>query len=223
MRWQHPRLGLVSPAVFIPIAEETGFIVEIGRWVMHESCRQARQWQQQGFPPLRMGVNISSLQFKQQSMASLVRQALAETGLDARYLELELTESAIMQNVDQVNDTLNELKEIGVNLSVDDFGTGYSSMSYLKRFPLDTLKIDRSFVMDITTDPNDAAIIKAIIALAKSLGLKTIAEGVETEDQLRFLREQRCDEMQGFLASRPLPAAEMEQFFVEKRKFCQFF
>ncbi|MBI5557821.1 MAG: EAL domain-containing protein [Deltaproteobacteria bacterium] len=223
VRWQHPRLGLVSPAMFIPIAEETGFIVEIGGWVMLESCRQARQWQQQGVPPLRMGVNISSLQFKQQSMASLVRQALEETGLEARYLELELTESAIMQNVDQVNDTLNELKEIGVNLSVDDFGTGYSSMSYLKRFPLDTLKIDRSFVKDITTDPNDAAIIKAIIALAKSLGLKTIAEGVETEDQLRFLREQRCDEMQGFLASKPLPAAEVEQFFAEKRKFCQFF
>ena len=196
IRWQHPRLGMVSPAMFIPIAEEAGLIVDSGQWVLLEACRQAMQWQQAGFAPVRMGVNISSLQFKQQSLASLVRQVLQKTGFDARYLDLELTETAIMQNVSLINDTLTELKEIGVNLSVDDFGTGYSSMSYLKRFPLDTLKIDRSFVMDITTDANDAAIIKAIIALEKSLGLKTIAEGVETGEQLAFLQEQRCDEIQ---------------------------
>ncbi|MEW6288324.1 MAG: EAL domain-containing protein [Thermodesulfobacteriota bacterium] len=220
VRWQHPRLGMVPPAMFIPIAEEAGLIVEIGQWVLLEACRQAVQWQQAGFAPLRMGVNISSLQFKQQSLVSLVRQVLQTTGFAARFLELELTESAIMQNVGQVNDTLVELKEIGVNLSVDDFGTGYSSMSYLKRFPLDTLKIDRSFVMDITTDANDAAIIKAIIALAKSLGLKTIAEGVETGAQLAFLQEQRCDEIQGFFISRPLPGREVEQFLVAGKKFC---
>jgi diguanylate cyclase (GGDEF)-like protein/PAS domain S-box-containing protein len=220
IRWQHPRLGMVSPAMFIPIAEEAGLIVDIGQWVLLEACRQAMQWQQAGFAPVRMGVNISSLQFKQQSLASLVRQVLQKTGFDARYLDLELTETAIMQNVSLINDTLTELKEIGVNLSVDDFGTGYSSMSYLKRFPLDTLKIDRSFVMDITTDANDAAIIKAIIALAKSLGLKTIAEGVETGEQLAFLQEQRCDEIQGFFISRPLPDREVERFLVAGEKFC---
>lgn len=219
-RWQHPRLGMVPPAMFIPIAEEAGLIIDIGQWVLHEACRQAVQWQQAGFAPLRMGVNISSLQFKQQSLASLVHQVLQKTGFAARYLELELTESAIMQNVSQVNDTLIELKELGVNLSVDDFGTGYSSMSYLKRLPLDTLKIDRSFVMDITTDANDAAIIKAIIALAKSLGLKTIAEGVETAEQLAFLQEQRCDEIQGYFISRPLPGPEIERFLIDGKKFC---
>jgi diguanylate cyclase (GGDEF)-like protein/PAS domain S-box-containing protein len=220
IRWQHPRLGMVSPGMFIPIAEESGLIVDIGQWVLLEACRQAMLWQQAGFAPVRMGVNISSLQFKQQNLASLVRRVLQETGFDARYLDLELTESAIMQNVSQINDTLIELKEIGVNLSVDDFGTGYSSMSYLKRFPLDTLKIDRSFVMDITTDANDAAIIKAIIVLAKSLGLKTIAEGVETSEQLAFLQEQRCDEMQGFFISRPLPDREVERFLVAGERFC---
>ncbi len=220
VRWRHPRLGMVPPSMFIPIAEETGLIVDIGQWVLVEACRQAVQWRQAGFAPLRMGVNISSLQFKQQSLAALVRKVLQITGLAPGCLELELTESAIMQNVSLVNDTLIELKELGVNLSVDDFGTGYSSMSYLKRFPLDTLKIDRSFVMDITTDANDAAIIKAIIALAKSLGLKTIAEGVETAEQLAFLQEQGCDEIQGFFISRPLPGREVEQYLMAGKKFC---
>jgi diguanylate cyclase (GGDEF)-like protein/PAS domain S-box-containing protein len=219
VRWQHPASGMMKPDMFIPIAEETGLIVDIGQWVLHEACRQTMQWRQAGFAPPRIGVNISSLQFKKQSLASLVRQVLQTTGLEARFLELELTESAIMQNVNDVNDTLNELKEIGVNLAVDDFGTGYSSMSYLKRFPLDTLKIDRSFVMDITTDPNDAAIIMAIIALAKSLGLRTIAEGVETKEQLQFLQEQACDEMQGFFISRPVSAHAAERFFVANEKF----
>ncbi|MBU0966968.1 MAG: EAL domain-containing protein [Proteobacteria bacterium] len=220
VRWLHPRLGMVPPSMFIPIAEETGLIVDIGQWVLVEACRQAVQWQKAGFVPVRMGVNISSLQFKQQSLATLVGQVLQKTGLAAGCLELELTESAIMQNVSLVNDTLIDLKKIGVNLSVDDFGTGYSSMSYLKRFPLDTLKIDRSFVMDITTDANDAAIIKAIIALAKSLGLKTIAEGVETGEQLAFLQEQGCDEIQGFFISRPLPSREAEHYLIDGKKFC---
>ncbi|MCK9296698.1 MAG: EAL domain-containing protein [Desulfobulbaceae bacterium] len=220
VRWQHPRLGMVPPSMFIPIAEETGLIVDIGQWVLVEACRQAVQWRQAGFAPLRMGVNISSLQFKQQSLAALVRKVLQITGLAPGCLELELTESVIMENVSLVNDTLIQLKELGVNLSVDDFGTGYSSMSYLKRFPLDTLKIDRSFVMDITTDANDAAIIKAIIALAKSLGLKTIAEGVETAEQLAFLQEQGCDEIQGFFISRPLPGLEVERYLLAGKKFC---
>ncbi|MFH1214983.1 MAG: EAL domain-containing protein [Pseudomonadota bacterium] len=220
VRWLHPEMGLVPPGMFIPIAEESGLIIPIGEWVIHEACRQVRQWQDEGLCPIRMAVNISSLQFKQQSLIPVVQQALQQSGIEARFLELELTESSIMQNVDQVNDTLVQLKEIGVSLSVDDFGTGYSSMSYLKRFPLDALKIDRSFVMDITTDPNDAAIIKAIIALAHSLGLKTVAEGVETREQLDFLRMEKCDEIQGFHISRPVHAADLEEFLKPGGKFC---
>ncbi|MCB2183600.1 MAG: EAL domain-containing protein [Desulfobulbaceae bacterium] len=212
VRWNHPDLGMVSPGKFIPLAEESGLIVPIGEWVMQKACEQMCEWQRQGFLPVRMGVNISSHQFRLGDLVATVRNVLKSTGLESRYLELELTESAIMKNVDKVIDILNELKKIGVNLSVDDFGTGYSSMSYLKRFPLNTLKIDRSFVMDITTDPNDAAIIKAIIALSKSLGLKTIAEGVETEEQLEFLKVGQCDEIQGFFISRPLPADEVKRF-----------
>lgn len=220
VRWLHPEMGLVPPSMFIPIAEESGLIVAVGEWVMFEACRQVRQWQDEGLTPIRMAVNISGLQFKQQSLIPVVQQALRQSGIEARYLELELTESSIMQNVDQVNETLVRLKEIGVHLSVDDFGTGYSSMSYLKRFPLDALKIDRSFVMDITTDPNDAAIIKAIIALARSLGLKTVAEGVETKEQLDFLRDEKCDSIQGFFISRPVLAADLEQFLKPGGKFC---
>ena len=220
VRWLHPEMGLVPPGMFIPIAEESGLIIAVGEWVMFEACRQVRQWQDEGLTPIRMAVNISGLQFKQQSLIPVVQQALRQSGIEARYLELELTESSIMQNVDQVNETLIRLKEIGVHLSVDDFGTGYSSMSYLKRFPLDALKIDRSFVMDITTDPNDAAIIKAIIALARSLGLKTVAEGVETKEQLDFLRDEKCDSIQGFFISRPVLASDLEQFLKPGGKFC---
>lgn len=220
VRWLHPEMGLVPPGMFIPIAEESGLIIAVGEWVIFEACRQVRQWQDEGLTPIRMAVNISGLQFKQQSLIPVVQQALRQSGIEARYLELELTESSIMQNVDQVNETLIRLKEIGVNLSVDDFGTGYSSMSYLKRFPLDALKIDRSFVMDITTDPNDAAIIKAIIALAHSLGLKTVAEGVETKEQLDFLRDEKCDSIQGFFISRPVLASDLEQFLKPGGKFC---
>lgn len=220
IRWQHPELGLVPPMKFIPVAEESGIIVAIGEWVMKEACRQAQAWRQNGLAPIRMGVNISSHQFRQGDLVPMVKQALLDSGLPSSFLELELTESSIMQNVDKTIDILDQLKEAGVNLSVDDFGTGYSSMSYLKRFPLDTLKIDRSFVMDITTDPNDAAIIKAIIAVAKSLGLKTIAEGVETKEQLQFLRNHLCDEIQGFFISKPIPADEVKSFLVPGLKWC---
>lgn len=220
IRWQHPELGLVAPFKFIPVAEESGLIVPIGEWVLREACRQAYEWQQAGLAPIRMGVNISSHQFRQADLVPMVKQVLLDSGLSSLVLELELTESSIMQDLDKTIETLAQLKEVGVNLSVDDFGTGYSSMSYLKRFPLDTLKIDRSFVMDITTDPNDAAIIKAIIAVAKTLGLKTIAEGVETEEQLEFLRHNLCDEMQGFFISKPKPADEVEHFLTPGLKLC---
>ena len=220
VRWQHPEHGLVPPLKFIPIAEDSGLIVPISDWILYEACRQNQEWIDADFPPVRMGVNISSVQFMQQEMTEVVRKALQRTRLDPQYLELELTESAIMQNVEKVTQTLAELKSLGLTLSVDDFGTGYSSMSYLKRFPLDTLKIDRSFIMDITIDENDAAIVKAIIALAKILNLKTICEGVETPEQLNFLRNHGGDELQGFLVSKPVPAKEAELFLMESGKFC---
>jgi len=220
VRWRHPDRGLLTPATFIPVAEESGLILPLGAWVLHEACRQAGVWQRAGLAPLRMAVNISSKQFRQDGLVAIVQQALLAGGLSPSMLELELTESCIMQDIEATIITLVRLKEVGVNLSVDDFGTGYSSMNYLKRFPLDTLKIDRSFVTDITRDPNDSSIITAIIALAGGLGLKTIAEGVETEEQLQFLRQHFCDELQGFFISKPLPVDEVEHFLVPGLTFC---
>jgi len=214
IRWEHPEMGLVSPVEFIPIAEETGLIVPIGEWVLKTACAQVLVWHRAGFIPLRIGVNVSGRQFRQHDLVKSVKQILDTTCLDPKHLGLELTESIIMHDVEEAIATLCKLKEIGLNLSVDDFGTGYSSMNYLKRFPLDTLKIDRSFVKDITTDPNDAAITKATIALAKSLDLTTTAEGVETEEQLTFLREQGCDQVQGYLISRPVPAEQVEKLLL---------
>ena len=211
VRWQHPDMGLVPPGQFIPVAEESGLILPIGEWVLEKACSQLVSWQQAGFAPIRMSVNVSSHQFKQQNFFQSVQQALNASGLHPRYLELELTETTVMDNVEQTIATLVALKETGVELAVDDFGTGYSSMSYLKQLPLDTLKIDRSFIKDITTDPADAAIIKAIIALAKNFNLTTVAEGVETEEQLTFLRKQGCEHAQGFLISRPVSAEKIEQ------------
>jgi EAL domain-containing protein (putative c-di-GMP-specific phosphodiesterase class I) len=172
--------------------------------VLGEACRQNRAWQDAGLPPLPVSVNISALQFHQPDFVDTVARALASTGLEARYLQLELTESMIMHEAERVTESLERLKDMGMELAIDDFGTGYSSLSYLKRFPIDRLKIDRSFVQDVTADTDDEAIIGAIIALTRKLGLRTIAEGVETREQLEFLRDQGCDEVQGFLLSRPL-------------------
>ena len=213
IRWQDPEKGLVPPGQFIPVAEESGLIKPIGEWVLQTACKQARIWQQKGLKPIRMSVNLSSHQFHQKNFIQQVRNILDSSGLAAQYLELEMTESVIMQQLDKTITDLNRLKEIGITLSIDDFGTGYSSMSYLKRFPLDTLKIDRSFVTDIPGDVSGAAITRAIITLAKSLGLTTIAEGVEKQDQLSFLRENGCDFIQGYYFSRPLPVKEVEVFF----------
>ena len=209
VRWFHSDLGLVPPAEFIPLAEETGLILELGSWVLKTACSQVRSWQQQGFADLRLAVNLSGRQFEQDDLVRSIAQALEEVAFDPADLELELTESAIMRHPEQAVIKLQALDRLGIRLSIDDFGTGYSSLGHLKRFPIRTLKIDQSFIQDITTDSNDAAIAQAIIALAESLQLKVIAEGVETTDQLNLLRRYHCDEMQGYLFARPLPPGEL--------------
>lgn len=211
VRWLHPDRGLVGPVEFIPLAEDTGLIIPIGEWVLHTACAQNKAWQESGLQPVRVTVNISACQFQQQNLVNTVAQALKQTGLDPQWLELEITESALMQDLDFTIKVLQDLRDMGVRISVDDFGTGYSSLNYLKRFPIHTLKIDRSFVRDITDNPEDAAIVSAIIVLAHNLNLNLIAEGVETPDQLAFLKHCRCCEMQGYLFSKPLPAGEFEK------------
>ncbi|MCV6587849.1 MAG: EAL domain-containing protein [Marinobacterium sp.] len=211
IRWQHPERGIISPLDFIPLAEETGQILEIGHWVMQEACRTARRWQQQGLPPVRVSVNLSTLQIQDDDFLLKVASVLQETGLEPQWLELEITESSIMRNVDSTVDKLGELSKLGIQLSIDDFGTGYSSLSYLKRFPLDKLKIDRSFVCDIDTDQDDAMICNTIISMAKSLNLSVVAEGAETEAHLTCLRAYGCDIYQGYYFSRPLPTPALEQ------------
>ncbi|HEY5037526.1 MAG TPA: EAL domain-containing protein [bacterium] len=204
IRWKHPDLGLVFPTEFIGLAEETGLIVPIGEWVIRKVCAQSKEWQVAGHPKICISVNLSARQFQQHNLVSTIARILQETGLDPQYLGMEITESIAMKNADFTISALNELKKMGIHLSLDDFGTGYSSLSYLKRFPLETLKIDRSFVRDITTDPNDAAIVTAVVALSHSLKLSVVAEGVETEGQLAFLKTQHCDHVQGYFYSHPL-------------------
>ena len=204
IRWRHPELGMVAPAQFIPVAEETGLIVPVGEWVLREASRQNQKWRSQGFPPMHVAVNIASLHFRHGGLIEAVARALRESGLDPALLELEVTESMLMHSVDTTLETLFSLKDMGVRLAIDDFGTGYSSLSYLKRFPLDTLKIDRSFIKDLPRDAEDAAIARAIIAMAHSLKLAVVAEGVEAAEQLAFLQQHGCDVVQGYLFSRPV-------------------
>ena len=211
VRWAHPTRGLISPADFIPLAEECGLIGAIGGWVVREACRQTRAWQLDGVPTLRVSVNLSASQFRDSGLVQSIRSALDDAGLEARYLEVELTESAVMSDPEKSIAVLEHLSAMGVLVSVDDFGTGYSSMSYLRRFPIDKLKIDRVFIDEIASRPEDASIVRAIVSLAHSLRLKVVAEGVETPAQLEFLRTAGCDEYQGYHFSRPLPAAEFER------------
>lgn len=213
LRWVNPELGDMAPSRFIPIAEDTGLIIPIGEWVMQEACRQAMSWLEEGVPILNLSVNLSARQFHKQTIIGTISCILKETGFDPQHLELEITESVIMQDVDENIQTLRSLKELGLRLSIDDFGTGYSSLNYLKRFPIDVLKIDRSFVMDIANDPDDSSVVSAIIALAHSLNLKVIAEGVETAEQLAFLKERGCNEMQGYYFSKPLPGHKVKDLF----------
>lgn len=211
IRWIHPTMGVILPGQFIPIAEEAGLLGPISEWVLRTACAQNKAWQDAGLTPIDMGVNISVRQFQSSDLVETIRNVLDETGMNANNLDIELTESTLMQNPDHAIRVLHDLKDMGVRTSLDDFGTGYSSLSHLKQFPLHSVKIDQSFVKDITSDPDDAAIAGAVIAMAHSLKLRVIAEGVETVEQLEFLQSLDCDEMQGYFISRPVPAEELAQ------------
>ena len=211
IRWMHPDLGLVAPNKFIPILEETGLISEVGEWILRTACQQNKQWQEQGLPAIQIAVNLSPRQFRQKNLLSSIEQTLSDTKLSAKWLELEVTESSIMDNPEEVAVTLKSLHELGIKLAIDDFGTGYSSLSYLKMFPIDVLKIDRSFIRDITFDKDDETIVKTIISMGHNLGLKIIAEGVELQEQLDIIKQYQCEWYQGFYLSKPLPADEFEK------------
>ena len=218
LRWQHPARGLVPPLQFISVLEDTGLIVAVGEWVVRTVCEQIKKWQGEGLVLHPISINLSARQFQQQDLDAVIGKTLKITGIDPRLLEFELTESVLMKEAETAATALQNLKAFGVQISMDDFGTGYSSLAYLKRFPLDVLKIDRTFIRDVTTDPDDANIAVAMINLAHSLELKVVAEGVETKAQLDFLIHHGCDEMQGYYFSRPLPPESALQALVEGRR-----
>jgi EAL domain-containing protein (putative c-di-GMP-specific phosphodiesterase class I) len=219
VRWRHPVLGLVPPARFIPLAEETGMIDQLDMWVLREACSRAARWRRAGLPLGRMSVNLSARQFQHAGLIGQVRATLADTGLEPAGLEIEITESTVMGDTAKAVDVLRSLKSLGVALSIDDFGTGYSSLGYLKRFPLDVLKIDRTFVMDVVGDPSDAAITRAIIDLAHGLRLEAVAEGVETAEQVAFLKANGCDEFQGYYFSSPVWPEQLEHLLMKEASY----
>jgi diguanylate cyclase (GGDEF)-like protein len=212
LRWRRPGRGIVGPGEFLARAEENGLIVPINEWVLREACREAKTWQRAGVPPLRVSVNLSPIQFKKQNLPLLVTKILSETGLDPRLLDLELTENIVMENSEAVAQDLHQLRSLGVRISIDDFGTGYSSLTYVKRFPVDRLKIDQCFIRNLVNDPNDAVIIRTIVSLGHSLELDVVAEGVETREQMQLLRFEGCFEMQGYYFAKPMPASELIAF-----------
>jgi diguanylate cyclase (GGDEF)-like protein/PAS domain S-box-containing protein len=218
VRWQHPSLGLLYPSEFVSLAEDSGLIIALGDWILRTACAQNKMWQDKGLMPMRLSVNFSARQFQQPTFITDVAQILKDTNLDPRWLELELTESSIMKDPEEAIEKLHELKLMGIKVAVDDFGTGYSSLNYLKRFPIDTLKIDKTFVSDVCKDPHDTAIVRAIINLGHALDLTVIAEGVETKEQLQYLSALECDAVQGFLFSKALSAAAFEELLVEQRR-----
>ena len=218
VRWQHPSFGLLYPTEFIHLAEDSGQIIPLGDWVFRKACEQNRAWQQAGLVPMRLAVNFSARQFQQSSFISSFEEILKDSNLDPNWLELEITESSIMKDPEQAIEKLLELKMMGIKVAIDDFGTGYSSLNYLKRFPIDTLKIDRSFVSDLCKDPHDTAIVRAIITLGHALDLTVVAEGVETREQLESLTELECDVVQGYLFSKALSPADFEELLVEQQK-----
>lgn len=214
VRWQSKDMGLVSPGKFIPVLEDTGMIIEVGEWILRTALRQIKEWQDKGYPVVPISVNLSLIQFRQKEMIEMVKKAIKEFGFHPSLLTLEITESAFMKDVEYTNSVIKAIKNIGISISIDDFGTGYSSLAYLKRFPIDNLKIDISFIREISTDPDTASIVTAIIAMAHTLNLKTIAEGIETEEQWKFLRLLRCDMGQGYYISKPLPAEDAVKFLI---------
>ncbi|HEV7856491.1 MAG TPA: bifunctional diguanylate cyclase/phosphodiesterase, partial [Herminiimonas sp.] len=216
IRWQHPKRGLVSPMEFIPMAECNGLIIPIGRWVLETACRHNLQLQEEGFAPMRVAVNLSARQLSEPDFVDTVRSVIESTGIDPVYLELEVTESMVMHNVDEVVKILKDINDMGIQLSLDDFGTGFSSLAYLKRFPIDRLKIDQSFIRHCDSDPDDAIISQTIIALAHGLKIKVIAEGIETAENLEFLKENNCDEGQGYFISRPLAYDDLRALLIAK-------
>lgn len=216
VRWQHPEFGLIGPKDFIPLAEDIGFIIPLGEWVLYTACQQNKVWQDYGFPPIRISVNFSAVQFEQADFENMIINVLKETGMDPNYLEVEITESVLMRDIEYTKDILSTLKKVGVHIAIDDFGTGYSSLSYLKKFPIETLKIDQSFIQDITTDADDRAITKAITAMAQSLNIQIVAEGVETEGQLEYLKTLHCQKIQGYFISHPLPSYESTKLLFEE-------
>ena len=211
LRWKHPLKGFISPTSFIPVAEETGMIIKIGEWVIHEACKQGADWAKRGFKPILISVNLSAKQLREDRLNEIIAQILVETGMNPKYLGLELTESAIILDPERALERLKNIKSMGIKMSMDDFGTGYSSLSYLKKFPLDTLKIDQSFIHDIMLNQEDASLVKAIISMAHSLGMDVVAEGVEQQEQMEFLAKHGCDTIQGYLFSRALPADKVEE------------
>ncbi len=215
LRWQHPKLGLTPPQEFIPIAQETGLLLTIGDWVLSTACTQAKAWQKQGFF-IRMAVNFTSKQLLQTNAVAKIAKILEQNDLEPKVLELEITESTILEGTDQVIRVLQELQNIGISLVIDDFGTGYSSLSYLTQLPIDKLKIDRSFINFISQNPRDVSVILAIIAMTKSLGIRSLGEGVETKEQLEFLRQNGCDEIQGYYVSRPETSEKIIHLLKEK-------
>ncbi len=218
IRWQHPQKGLIPPGDFIPLAEETGLIVPIGKWVIETACTQAKVWQSMGLPMMRVAVNLSGIQFTDSNIVETVRTALTTSELDPTRFEVELTETIMMRQIQKTIATVAELKRLGIRITMDDFGTGYSSLSYLKHFDFDTLKVDRSFVKDITTDTNSSAIVEAIIAMAHVLDISTLAEGVETPEQSAVLQRLGCDEVQGFLFGKPVPADVMTAILLDEQQ-----
>ncbi|WP_078409085.1 bifunctional diguanylate cyclase/phosphodiesterase [Priestia abyssalis] len=218
IRWHHPELGMVSPGEFIPIAEETELIIPLSEWTLGEACRQNKEWQDKGYPKVRVAVNISSIEFSQRSFVKTVVRILQKTGLEPQYLELEITESVAIKNIDDVIEKLEALKKIGVAISIDDFGSGYSSLSYLKKLPIDTLKIDRSFILDLSQDQRETSIVRAIIAIAQSLNLSVVAEGVELSEQVKILEDENCHEVQGYYFSKPLAVGQFEEWYENKNR-----
>jgi diguanylate cyclase (GGDEF)-like protein len=220
VRWQSPELGLISPSKFIPIAEETGLILPLGEWILYTACQQVKTWLDQGITPIKVAVNLSARQFQQPNLVQMVSQVLSETKLNPEFLELEITETIAMENINFTKEKLNQLSKMGIHISMDDFGTGYSSLSYLKKFSLHSLKIDRSFITDITTDSCDVAIASAIVALGKGLNINVVAEGVETQAQLECLRQLGCTEIQGYFFSPPLPTKDTIKLLKEHQSVC---